>query len=506
MSFLRNRVVITVLLVWATGLRLDQGAVLVYGGEAAQRKQEAAGFQLGTDNPQIDRAYRLAVSVVEGNIKPWRHGLLRERRPVLMAGKGYGTPWTRDASYNTFFCAGLMYPAVAKSTLKSVLKKENGEVRIGGQYWDCISWVTGAWEYYLYTGDRVFLKLAYEAAVNTLRFFEAAELDEATGLFCGPGWSDGVAGYPAPYHETGGSSFILDYAKHNPDVDKIRMKAVSTNCLYCSAYRIAARMGVLLHQPFDETSGLVARSEMLRRAINEQLWLEDAGHYAYFLDVNGKPDPSQEGLGHAHAILFGIAGARRAERIFREQYVSPHGIPCTWPLFPRFKPPDVARHCGTVWPQIQGFWTLAAASQGKISIMDHEFHALTDMALASGDFREIYHPETGKPYGGIQTGRLWKSQPGQTWAATAYIGMLFKGVIGMRFDPQGIRFRPLVPERLTTIRLEHVTYRNAVIDIHIKGSGGQIERVMLDGKQIDQAFFDAGHQGRHVIVIFLGGR
>ena len=474
-------------------------------GVELEARRAPGSFVFQADNKKVVEAYKLAVKVIEGNIKPWQRGLLTTTKPSLMAGKGYASPWTRDASYNTFFCAGLIYPQVAKNTLLSVLIKENGTVRIGGQYWDCVSWITGAWAYYLYTGDREFLDLSFDVAVNSLAYFREREFDKETGLFCGPGWSDGVGGYPEPYNHTGGSSFILDYAKHNKHVDKIRMKALSTNCLYCNAYRVASLMGKLLKKPAPKLSDLAEKSMALKAAINRRLWIEKSGRYAYFLDVHGKLDHSHEGLGHAHAILFGIADSKRAERILRSQHVSPHGIPCTWPLFPRFSEEAVGRHCGTVWPQIQGFWALAAASCGRLDVMDHEFRALTDMALASNDFREIYHPETGKPYGGMQTGRLWRSEPGQTWAATAYIAMIYQGIIGMRFDSEGIEFHPLVPQRLGKISLSGIKYRSMNLDIRIIGSGTLVKRSSLDGKPLEQPAVAASLVGHHVIEIHMAG-
>jgi hypothetical protein len=113
-------------------------------GVELETRRAPGSFVFQADNKKVVETYKLAVKVIEGNIKPWQRGLLTTTKPALMAGKGYASPWTRDASYNTFFCAGLIYPQVAKNTLLSVLIKENGTVRIGGQYWDCVSWITGA--------------------------------------------------------------------------------------------------------------------------------------------------------------------------------------------------------------------------------------------------------------------------------------------------------------------------------------------------------------------------
>ena len=324
-----RRLIATVLLITIPVIAAEKQHV------AAVRKAPDA-FTLACPDKDVVAAYAMAFDVIEGNIKPWKRGLLEAEAPAFMAGAGYASPWTRDASYNTYFGAGLVFPEVARNTLLSVLAEVDGKVRITGQYWDSVAWVTGAWALYTFTGDRTLLRRAYEAARNSLQFFRETEFNESTGLYCGPGWSDGVAGYPAPYDQAGGSSFILDYARHNEGIDKIRMQALSTNCLYYHAYRIAAWMARRLAATDEEADGFERAAEALSRAINKHLWLADAGYYGYFLDPHGKIDRSMEALGHAHAILFGVAPEDRAASVLERQYVSPHGIPCVWPIFPRF--------------------------------------------------------------------------------------------------------------------------------------------------------------------------
>jgi hypothetical protein len=118
-------------------------------------------------------------------------------------------------------------PEASRSTLLSVLERSaEGKVIFGGQYWDAIIWTTGAWAYYLYTGDRDLLALAFEATQNSLARFEAEEYDPHTGLFRGPAcYGDGVGAYPDVYAQTNGSSSILDWPRCNPDKPARRVSA-----------------------------------------------------------------------------------------------------------------------------------------------------------------------------------------------------------------------------------------------------------------------------------------
>ena len=79
---------------------------------------------LKTDNKKINDAYRLAVANLAANILPFKDGVLEKESPVIIAGLGYTTPWTRDAAINTWNAGGFICPEVALNTLKSVLKRD----------------------------------------------------------------------------------------------------------------------------------------------------------------------------------------------------------------------------------------------------------------------------------------------------------------------------------------------------------------------------------------------
>jgi glycogen debranching enzyme len=469
---------------------------------------------LETDNPTVNEAFRIAIGDLLGNVSLFQDGLLEHRVPVILAGLHYNTPWTRDAAINTWNGGALIMPDVSRNTLLSVLTRSEEGIRIGGQYWDAMIWTAGAGHYYLVTGDRQFLGLALEATRNSLAYFERQEFDAKTGLFRGPGWSDGVAGYPDEYADAGGSSSILDWPKHNPDkVSKpgygISMEALSTNCIYYNAYVAAQGMALLLNTPVDPQWKVKAAG--LKKAINKHFWNEEKNCYRYLVGPLGKCD-QQEGLGSAYAILFGVADAKQIEAIFKNQHITPAGIPCGWPNFARYENKDgtsFGRHIGTVWPQIQGFWAEAAARAGKTEIFGHELLALAAHAVRDKQFAEIYHPLTGEIYGGLQEngGRivLWNATSRQTWAATAYIRMVLMGLAGMRFDTDGLRFQPCMPKGITSVHLSNIRYRKMALDITVQGSGSKIKRSAINGKETADCFLPADGEGRKVVTITVGG-
>jgi len=161
------------------------------------------------------------------------------------------------------------------------------------------------------------------------------------------------------------------------------------------------------------------------------------------------------------------------------------------------------RHCAAIWPQIQGFWALAGASKGKGDILYHELDNLGKMAIANNDFREIYDPQTGKPNGGVQMGKQWKSAESQSWSATAYLAMIHKGVFGMRFEADGIRFDPIVKEHFEGAELKAVRYRDMILDIKLVGTGKRIVKFIINGKTTGKHFVNANMKGPVKVEITL---
>ena len=412
----------------------------------------------------IDRAVRIAVGDLIGNIHSYKDGILDQPEPCLFAGLDYDMPWTRDAAFNTWYGLGLLAPDVARNTLLSVLHRDaNGNVRIGGQYWDAIIWAHGVWEYYIYTGDRTILEIALPAVSNSLAFFEGTEFDPADGLFRGGAcFQDGIAAYPdyfaprdTPY--TG----ILSWAeqRHAKLTEKgvgIPCKALSTNCLYYRAYQVADLLAKAVGKTPD--ASWHKKAEALRLAINDRFWREKEGAYGYLVDAPDD-DVRQEGLGLAFALLFGVASDAQAEKIFDSVHLTPQGIPCLWPTYPRYeRPSHFGRHSGPIWPQVNSAWALACHARGRRDLALFELRLLAEKACRDSEFAEVYHPESGAPYGGLQeelSGEV--EQFGichrQSWCASGFIAMVIYCQLDLQIPddrvlPHEIRskIREVIPE------------------------------------------------------------
>ncbi|MEO7718356.1 MAG: glycosyl hydrolase family 65 protein [Capsulimonas sp.] len=425
----------------------------------------------------------------------------------VRAGGGYNEPWTRDASLNSWNAASLLEPVAARNTLWAVCEQNaDGTVTIqqDNQWWDKVIWITGAWSHYTVTGDRNFLESAYKVTQDELARMQRQHYNKELGLFQGPAFfSDGIAGYPEPpYDPTNGSGFVLDH--HFTD----KLMPLSTNCVYYNAYKCAARMAIELGRPAPEVRQYEESAKSLQVAINKNLWMPSKSTYGYFVHgagpLQGKLDPTQEGIGISFAILFGIASPAQTKSILKNAYRSPHGITTSWPHFTRYDDAHPGRHNGIVWPLVNGMFACAAAKSGRTDIYRDEVENAALLAAASDHrFFEIYNGITGVPDGGWQTGGHWPSQPDQTWSATAYLRMIYSGLFGMTFEPNSLTFSPTLPTQWGSVKLTGLHYRAAVLDISLNGGGRRIARFVYDGKPLIKAVVPAGATGRHEIVITM---
>lgn len=442
-----------------------------------------------SDSTDVNKAYYTAVSDLVANIRPFCDGILKEKAPVIIAGYGYTTPWTRDAAINTMNAGSLLCPEEAKNTLFAVLEEKDGELRIGGEYWDAVIWTWGAWEYYRVTADIEFLQIAFAATKNTMNHLEITEFDPEKNLFRGAAcYGDGVAAYPDVYASHGRSG-IITFAETCKEMCAdngvgLPMFALSTNCLYFHVYVLLDRMAkeLSINEDYSE------KARAMKAAVNRHFWMEKEGRYRYLVDPFGNCD-SMEGMGNAFALLLGIADAEQAEQVLENQHITPGGISCLWPTFTRYRSiseTDYGRHSGTVWPHIQSFWADAALQNGRPDLFDGEFWHMTQRAVRDGYFAEIYHPDSGTVYGGVQEDkgegiRLWESCKKQTWSATGYLRMIFFDLLGMNFEQEGVRFTPYLPEGVSVLEVSDISIRGKKYHICVRGTGHEIQSFMVNG-------------------------
>lgn len=422
------------------------------------------------DNEKINRAYRYAIACLASNIIMKKSGILDTENPCLMAGNHYDTPWTRDAAINVYNAMAVLSPSISKNTLMSVLEERNGKIVVGDQYWDKIIWSIGAYKVYLVNKDKEFLKFAFNVLKDTIKELEAEEFDTDLNLFRGAAvYGDGVSAYPEKYRNPDGSAGILEWPEKNPGKrypigHGIPMKALSTNCVYAENYRIMSQMAQILG---EDVTLFKQKYCGLKHAINQHFWNKNKGFYDY---LEGESD-AQESLGLAMAILFDIADKDKTRKISKNVYITKNGIPCVYPVFHPYEKYGYGRHCGTIWPHIQGFWAKAMLKCGENKMFDHELFSLTENAIRDKQFAEVYHPETGQIYGGIQEWKgnyvEWKSEDYQTWSATAYLNMIIEGIIGLSLINNHPNFKPYLPSGINYAVIKNLSIKGNLLNVEV---------------------------------------
>ena len=102
---------------------------------------------------------------------------------------------------------------------------------------------------------------------------------------------------------------------------------------------------------------------------------------------------------------------------------------------------------------------------------------MAEKAVKNNEFHEIYHPDTGLPYGGLQefdNTRIgeWGSCTHQTWSATGYISMVLYCILGAKVSEGKVEFAPYLPEGLSTFTVSGLNIGEAEFDITVvKGEG-----------------------------------
>lgn len=315
--------------------------------------------------PELERAFAAAVATLERNIVP---GRTPDEPPYFIrAGGGYSEPWTRDAAINTLQAGALLCPEVARDTLAMVceqgLDPQRGLIARDDQWWDSIIWVSGAWRYYLVTGDADFLAAAFAIGTRSLDVLREAHFDPQRGLFEGPAvMQDGITGYPDPYLDTArmGYSFVLDH----PGTD--RMACLSTNVVHLRAHRELLAMAEELcrlgrrRADAPATAGLARDRDDLAEMIERQLWNPERGTYDFLVHADGRREESQEGLGLALAMLE-LGDGGRAAQVLAATHRQPRGLVNLWPHVQGYDDARPGRHNALLWPMVMGFWAQAVA-------------------------------------------------------------------------------------------------------------------------------------------------
>lgn len=424
-----------------------------------------------------DALYNLALEEGAGAV---------EADGTFRTGKEWAGVWTRDISYSIILAQAILQPEVAKTSL--LRKVQNGRIiqdtGTGGAYpcsTDRMIWAVAAWEIYQVTGEESWLRQVYPIIRQSIQDDEQNAYGPATGLVRGE------------------SSFLdwreQTYPKWMQPVDIYQSENLGTNAVHFQANQVLAQMAERLGEPAVAAHHR-QRAQTIRAGLNRHLWLADRGTYAQYRYGRTFPTPSPraEALGAALSVLFGVADAGRADSVLARTPVMAYGIPCVYPQIPGIPP----YHNNAVWPFVQSFWGLAAAQAGHEAAFMQSLAAVYRPAALFLTNKENLVASTGD-FAGTQV-----NSSNMLWSLSGSLGLVYKGLFGMSFEPDRLVFRPFVPQAMQGTRhLTNFKYRNAVLSIEMSGFGHGIKSITLDGQSLPNAAVPATLSGAHALVIQL---
>ena len=393
--------------------------------------------------------------------------------------------WTRDLGYASLLALALVDPeAVQASLMKRVwqghIMQDNGTGGAWPVSTDRAVWVMAAWEVYLSTGDRQWLKQCYEIVRHTLMQDENSIYDPETGLVYG---EMSIAGCRKEV-----------YPLWMQPADIARSQSLSTNAIFFWANELASKMARLNG---DNTTSLHFSqvAQRIKDGINNHLWVESQGLYGQYLygRANKIVSPRSETLGEALCILFGIADPQRAQRITQSLATTPFGVPCFSPQIP-----DVySYHNNAIWPYIEAYWLWAAAQTNCPQAVNHGIASIFRPTALLATNMENAEATQGTP-------ATASNSPNALLTIAATISVPLRTLLGINLSEEGIRLQPLVPKSWAGKKqLSNLRYRKAVLDISVQGFGNKVRACYIDGKKQKDAFVSATLTGKHTIRLVM---
>lgn len=338
-------------------------------------------------------------------------------------------------------------------------------------------WATAAWQVYCATADNQWLRFSHDIIVKNLADIEnSGLLNTETRLYRAT----------CPYYLSNSNQYYPPWASIT---DIFETTPLIANAIMEHTYRLVEMM--------NDDLGIVSHShkaDAIKDAINHRLWDEYKGCYSQYLygGTLNMMSPCTDNMGQALCVLWDIADDNRGQTLVNNMHLGYYGVSLTYPINPNVRP----QVNDAFMPMVQALWNIAAARNGNMAMLRRGIGALIrpQALLASCDVSTT--ATTGDPLD-ISYSR---------GNAAGNLAMFYNVIAGITFLPEGLEFTPKVPvcfEGKKTIKA--LKYRNAVLDITIEGTGNELSKISLDGKNLADNFIPGNISGHHSIVITMNG-
>lgn len=468
----------------ATALSDEEIVSNYHGANHWKLSRDISGFPHFTakDNSLMPALYNMALEEMLLDVR---------KDSTYMAGALWPDTWTRDAVYSIYFSYSWIMPEISRRTLeKQTLQNPREALQdtgSGGSYpisTDRVVWAVAAWEYYLVTGDKLWLQEAYEGLRNTALKDLHIAFDTNVNLFkgetCSMDWRTHT--YPNWFSNVNiGESF-----------------SSGTNALHFFLYRFLKNAGSILNVPMEEQNLWSNTGEKLKQGMNKHFWNEEKGLFECYLypEILGYVPSQRVGcMSNGLSAILGVASAEQINKVVENSPMYVYGAAVLYPSIPD----DFAYHNKSVWPVWETPLLYAAKSSKNLAVTEHLMKSLVRQSALFLTHKENLTYDTGYDRAtALNSDR-------QLWSVASYISMVYRVLFGMELTTKGIHFNPVLPAWVgTEIKLDNFKYRDATLNITVKGEGTQIASMTVNGKNKKTSYvLPVGAKGTYDIVITL---
>lgn len=313
-------------------------------------------------------------------------------------------------------------------------------------------WLLAASELWLATGDSRWERIVRQTARTVIASDKKICRNPATGLFTG-----------IPRYMAAGAGIFPEWMTVT---DIFQQSTLGVNVAYAAAM-----------------NSLGLASDSIVGSLKSLMWIPNMGYFsatAYGTPVYPLPLQSTDNLAQAIAVMSGILPDAMADAIIKKTPTSITGVAHYQPSLP----PASGETKDEITPLLlQSAWTAATASCGN---------------------EAAYSSATGALFA-LEGKRLLGFRHRLPSFRSTFTTLILRGLLGIKFTPDGMFFSPYVPENLPgEKRIGNFRYRDAVLDIKITGTGKVISTFTIDGNP-SEPFIEASLKGKHSISITLAG-
>jgi len=417
---------------------------------------EQAGLpKVRSGNLAFDALFALAVTEMkQDSVQAIRDGSYNGGQPIACecfeTGEKWHYVWTRDLSYAANLGLAMLDPARTRNSLLFKLSGyRNGKPPLAAGSEDGLQIVqdTGSGGSWPVSTDRVSWAFGAEQALKALPPEERAQFS-ATALQALRNTieNDRIAAYDAVSGLYNGEQSFLDWREQsyaawipNDLSSMATSRSLSTNVAHYKALTLAAE---LAQQAGDsDTAQRYTRwASDLKIAINDRLWLKDAGMYSSLTagHFDGAAMHKFDWLGQSLAIITGVADAGQAQSILAKYPHGPLGGPVIWPQ----QPGVPVYHNRALWPFVTAYGLRAAAQYGNVAVADAAYASLLQGAALNLSNMENMEWRTGDPSAPAINSRR------QLWSVGGFLGMVVQQVFGIGVDAERLHVNPFITSRL----------------------------------------------------------